>query len=119
MIDHAAGAGAQRKRIMNGKIFGIAIGFLTLSGCVPPAPAPVAVAPPAAVAVVPAAAPVALVPTPAPPVHRHVAAVPHRHPAQRHHAAHAAREARYVPAQPGCGTTAHPCNVEHTTAPVQ
>jgi hypothetical protein len=99
-----------------------AIGAIALSGC---APAPVAAVapppPPRTVFVMPplvaVAVPVPLVP-PAPPVwHRHVARV--THPVMHHHWVHrySSVQVRYTPT--GCGSSEHPCNVEHVTVPVE
>jgi hypothetical protein len=107
-----------KSRLMAG--ISLAVGILALSGCAPPPAPQVAVAPapaPPPVAVV-ASAPVVLVPAP-PIVHRrvvHVARPVILHPPHRHYAT----RVYYAPIRaPGCGTTEHPCNVDHLTAPVQ
>jgi hypothetical protein len=98
-------------------IIGLAIGGAVLSGCVPPAP----VAPPALPPV--AAAGPAPLPPPVwtPPVGHHVIRIVHpahhrwvHHYAGRgYHGYHASAWAQ------NCGSTAHPCNVEHVAVPTQ
>jgi hypothetical protein len=59
-------------------------------------------------------------PPPAPIVHRHVAHRAHsvvHHPVVHRHYAMRTRHVRI--GTPMCGTTEHPCNVEHLTAPIQ
>jgi hypothetical protein len=94
---------------------GAAIGLAMLSGCVPPpAPAAVVVAPPPPPIV---SVPVALVPELPASVHHHMAGA---HPAVHHHVHRYVTRTRVLASRsPYCGSTAHPCNVEHVTAPVQ
>jgi len=104
-------------------VFAPVVGLAMLAGCVPPPPPEVAVAPqPVAVA----ASPVVLVPPPAPvpvPVPRRHHAMRAAHPVTHHHrAVHHYRSVRttYTTVwSPYCGSSAHPCTVEHTTAPIQ
>ena len=99
---------------------GAAVGLAVLSGCVPPAPPPspvVAVAPPPAVI---AAVPVAFVPEPLSPgrvIHHHAAVA---RPAVHHHVRRYVSHRRvFVSGLPYCGSTVHPCNVEHIAVPIQ
>lgn len=103
-------------------VFSPVVGLTMLAGCVAaPAPEIAVVPPPVAVA----APPVVLVPTPEPvPVHvvRHHYAARTVHPVVRHHAVRRYTSVRttYTTVwSPGCGSSAHPCTVEHTTAPIQ
>ncbi|HWD60166.1 MAG TPA: hypothetical protein VG308_17910 [Stellaceae bacterium] len=106
--------------------FALALGLAAIAGCVPPpaAPAEIAIMPP---------------PAPPPPVALAVpVAVPVEVPVVRHHPVHVAHFAphrvvhrhwvrrttvmrtTYAPLwPPQCGSVSHPCNVDHTTAPIQ
>jgi hypothetical protein len=102
--------------------FGLALGLALLSGCAPPPPDVQMVPVPMPPAPLP---PVALVPPPAAPVWV---------PAVRHHPVRVARPVAhrhwvrryssvrtyYTPAwTPRCGSSAHPCDVEHIAVPIQ
>ena len=105
-------------------LLGLALGLPALTGCVAPAPAPVAAAPcPAVIAPPPVAA---VIPPPTPvwtPPRRHIAVavhpvhhvVVHRHWTHRYVSRVVYREAW----APGCGSTVHPCNVEHLSVPIK
>jgi len=103
------------------KAAGIGLGFtlIVLSGCVPPPP-PLPVVAVAAPPAVIAAVPVAFVPEPLPParvIHHHAAAV---RPAVHHHAHRYVSHRRvFVSGLPYCGSTMHPCNVEHVAVPIE
>jgi len=105
--------------------FGFALALAVLSGCVPPQPAQIALVP-EPVAVMPPASPppVVLVPPPAAPMwvptaRHHTAAVAHtvihRHWVRRY----SVRTSYTSVWAPGCGSTTHPCDVEHIAVPIQ
>jgi hypothetical protein len=107
------------RKIITG--LGLAMSVITLSGCVsPPAPAPVAVAaplPPSVAGLPAVGAPVALVPPPPTPTIRHHS-VRMAHPVIHHHVVHRYYSAR-ASYTPQCGSTEHPCTVEHVTVPIR
>jgi hypothetical protein len=99
-------------------VFATVVGLTMLAGCVAPQPEVAVVPQPVVVATPPA---VVLPPEPVS-VHvvRHHAA--QAHPAVHHHAVHRYARVRTAHARiwsPYCGSTAHPCTVERTTAPIQ
>jgi hypothetical protein len=117
----------ERRRLAG---FALILGLGALSGCVEPAPPQVAVAPIPLAAPPPVAlVPVAVMPPPdgpawAPAPRRHARIA---HPVRVHHVVATRRWVRrhhpvavyYSPWTPQCGSDVHPCNPQHTLAPVE
>ncbi len=106
---------------------GLALGFAALSGCAPPPPVVVAPAAPPPVAMVAFTPPQVLAPPPpvwAPPVRHHyvmrrqtTVTVVHR--VVRHYWVHRYYAMRTGYWSPRCGSSVHPCSVEHQTVPIE